>query len=260
MEKKRDFLENKTVGTWMRKMGSERNPVEMGRKVRTSFPPVLGSGRGSRSAPVSGLDGAGCWASHPPGPRALSQSPTVCSLRGRGVLRGPQEKAAAGEVPETSARARGADGARCCGLGRAGGRMPPGRGTGRSLGGVSLGWCWLSVVSAELIYPSSLCFCRRVSCCVPTPGHLLSTALGSPPACASLPGVPGSHTLLGSFLPGYPDPRMPGTLSDRLQNGRVYTTTIPGFAALGLLGLAPIPRTWLLSLLSTTRAFLVLLA
>lgn len=241
-------------------MGSERNPVEMGRKVRTSFPPVLGSGRGSRSAPVSRLDGAGCWASHPPGPRALSQSPTVCSLRGRGVLRGPQEKATAGEVPETSARARGADGARRSGLGRAVGPMPPGRGTGRSLGGVSLGWCRLSVVSAELISPSPLCFCRRVSCCVPTPGHLLSTPLGSPPACASLPGVPSSHTLLGSFLPGYPDPRMPGTLSDRLQNGRVYTTTTPGFAALGLLGLAPIPRTWLLSLLSTTRAFLVLLA
>lgn len=47
----------------------------------------------------------------PPGPRALSQSPTVCSLRGRGVLRGPQ-KATAGEVPgDLREGARGGRGA-----------------------------------------------------------------------------------------------------------------------------------------------------
>ena len=130
-----------------------------------------------------------------------------------GVLR---RRLPPGRWPETSVRARGADGARRSGLGRAGGPIPPGRGTGRSLGGVSLGWCRVSVVSAEFISPSSLYFCRRVSCCVPSPGHLLSTSLGSPPACVSLPGVPSSHTLLGSFLLGCPDPRMPGTLSDRL--------------------------------------------
>lgn len=82
----------------MRKMGSERNPVEMGRKVRTSFPPVLGSGRGSRSAPVSGLDCAGCWASHPRDGGRSARARLCVRFGAGGCSRGPQEKAAAGEV------------------------------------------------------------------------------------------------------------------------------------------------------------------
>lgn len=148
----------------------------MGRRVRTSLPPVLGSRRGSRSAVFSGQDGAGCWASHPPGRRARSQSLTLFASGpgdAPGVLR---RRLPPGRCPETYARARGANGARRSGFGRAGGPTPPGRGTGRSLGGVSLGRRRLSFVAAEFISPSSLYFCRRVSCCVPTPGHL-------PPVC-----------------------------------------------------------------------------
>lgn len=149
----------------------------------------------------------------PPGRRALSQSPTVCSLRGRGMLPGSSgEGCRRGGGPRPP---RGRAGRTERAALRSGEREDPCHPEG-GRGGVSLGWCRLSIVSAEFISPSSLYFCRRVSCCVPTPGHLLSTSLGSPPACVSLPGVLSSHTLLGSFLLVCPDPRMPTILSDRL--------------------------------------------
>lgn len=68
-------------------MGSEGNPVERARRARTPLPPVLETRRGWGGAAFSGLDGAGCWASHlgggerPPEPDWRASGP--------GVLPGP---------------------------------------------------------------------------------------------------------------------------------------------------------------------------
>lgn len=92
----RGFLQDKIVGTGIRKMGSVRNPVQTGRRARTPFPPVLGPRLGGGSAPFSGPDGAGGWASYP-WTGECPATAQVCAL-GLGALQGPQEEAAAGEM------------------------------------------------------------------------------------------------------------------------------------------------------------------
>ena len=130
-EKEREFLENKIVGTWIRKMGSERNPVAMGRRARTPLPPVLETRRGWGSAAFSRLDGAGCWASHPGGGErpARARLARVGAGGAPGALR---RRLPPWRWPETSARARGANAARLSELGRGEGPTRQGRGTGRS--------------------------------------------------------------------------------------------------------------------------------
>ena len=103
--------------------------MEMGRRVRTSLSPVLGSRRGLRS-PALRTGRCGMLGVPPPGRRARSQSLTVFASGpgdAPGVLR---RRLPPGRCPETYARARGADGARRSGFGRAGGPTPPGRGMG----------------------------------------------------------------------------------------------------------------------------------
>lgn len=77
-------------------MGSEGNPVEMGRRARTPLPAVLETRRGRGGAAFPGLDGAGCWASHLGGGERPPEPDWRAS--GRGCSRGPQEETAALEV------------------------------------------------------------------------------------------------------------------------------------------------------------------
>lgn len=182
----------------------------------------------------------------PPGPRR-SAKPTVCSFGAEGAPGSSEGYRRGGCRDLREGRYRGGR-ARRSGLRRAVGPTAGRAGVGEEFrwGGVEL-----SVVSAGVDSPSPLFLPQSL-----VPSRLQATSSAHPgfllPHVRPCGRPQQSHPSGVLFFLGT-GPRMPGTVSDRLQNGRVYTTT-PGFAALGLLGLAPLPPGLGFSLPIHTRA------
>lgn len=108
------------------------------------------------------------------------------------------------------------------------------------------------IAAAEFIAPSSLRFSPRVSCCVPTSGHLLNAHLGTLPACCVLSGRSQLLHPLGSSRFGGPDPGMLGAAFLQCCSSLLGVTGrmvdliwLPsGVHHVGPPGSASIPRTW----------------